>query len=426
MIIHTVQPGETVYSIASKYGVSDALTIVNNGLEGITNALPPGLGLVILIPEVTYTVNENDSTRSVASKFDITLNSLYRHNLILGGEDVIYPGQTLVISYVEPPIYNFAIGGYSYTFITDKLLNETLPAMKLFMPFTYGFTPDGRVVELDDYRLLARAYHYGTSPYFHLSTLTENGTFSNELSHNLLADKSVWPTLADNIIAVMNRKGFVGLDIDFEFLHAEDREIYPQFIAYMRERVNAYSYPLIVALPPKVSSDQPGQLYEGIDYAALGQAADYCLLMTYEWGYTYGPPMPVSPTPSIRRVLDYAVTEIPPEKIYMGISNYGYDWPLPYIRGKTRATSLSNVEAVRLASETGSEIFYSEEYDAPYFNYTATTGVEHEVWFEDARSISAKLALIYEYSFHGGLYWNLNRQNPQNLSVLSALMQYNS
>ena len=100
MIIHTVQPGETVYSIASKYGVSDALTIINNGLEGITNALPPGLGLVILIPEVTYTVNENDSTRSVASKFDITLNSLYRHNLILGGEDVIYPGQTLVIRYV--------------------------------------------------------------------------------------------------------------------------------------------------------------------------------------------------------------------------------------------------------------------------------------------------------------------------------------
>ena len=424
MIIHTVKSGETVYSIAGKYGVSSELLIINNGLEGITNALPPGLGLVILIPDTTYTVRNDDTTRSIANKFGITLNDLYRKNLILGGEDTIYPGQTLVINYTDAPLYNFAVGGYSYTFITNELLNETLPLMKLFMPFTYGFTPEGNIVNLDDERLLARAFHYGTAPYFHLSTLTEDGSFSNELAREMLSNMQLWPVLADNILEIMNAKGFSGLDIDFEFLLAEDREIYPQFISYMRERVNSYSYPLIVALPPKVSSDQPGQLYEGIDYRLLGQAADYCLLMTYEWGYTYGPPMPVSPTPSIRRVLDYAITEIDPAKIYMGLSNYGYDWPLPYVSGETKARSLSNVEAVNLASETGSDILYSEEYDAPYFNYTNSDGTKHEVWFEDARSIAAKLSIINEYSFHGGLYWNLNRDNPQNLSALSSLMNY--
>ena len=45
--------------------------------------------------------------------------------------------------------------------------------------------------------------------------------------------------------------------------------------------------------------------------------------------------MAVAPLPNVRRVLDYAVTEIPPEKIYLGIPNYGYDWPLPFRPGET-------------------------------------------------------------------------------------------
>ncbi len=424
MIIHTVIAGDTVFSISQQYGVSAELLVINNGLEGIENALPEGLSIVVLVPLRVHTVRENETTRSIAGRYGITVNDLYRRNLILQGLDTIFPGQTLVIEYDSEPIYDYAIGGYTYTSIPQSLLNTTLPLMKLFMPFTYGFAIDGSIVMLSDERLLDRAFHYGTVPYMHLSTLTESGSFSNELSAQLLNNREVWSVLADNIIKLMLEKGYMGLDVDFEFLNASERELYPQFIAYLKERLLPYSFPIIVAVPPKTSDDQPGQLYEGIDYALLGEAADYVLVMTYEWGYTYGPPMPVSPTPSIRRVLDYAVSVIAAEKMYMGISNYGYDWTLPYVRNESRARSLSNVEAVTLASETGSEILYSTEYEAPYFFYTDTSGKEHEVWFEDARSISAKLALIEEYSLYGGLYWNLTRPNPQNLSVLSSVMKY--
>ena len=78
-----------------------------------------------------------------------------------------------------------------------------------------------------------------------------------------------------------------------------------------------------MAVAPKSYANQPGLLYEGMDYAGLGRAADLIFLMTYEWGYTAGPPMAVSPLPNVRTVLDYAVTEIPPEKIFLGLSNYG-------------------------------------------------------------------------------------------------------
>ena len=155
-----------------------------------------------------------------------------------------------------------------------------------------------------------------------------------------------------------------------------------------------------------------------LDYRLLGEAADALLLMTYEWGYTYGPPLPVSPLPSMRRVLDYAVTEIDPSKLFLGISNYGYDFTLPYVAGESRAQSLSTKEAVDLAVRVGAEIQYDETAMAPFFFYTEA-GVQHQVYFEDARSIRAKLLLLPEYGLRGALYWNLMRRNEQNLLMLN-------
>ena len=73
---------------------------------------------------------------------------------------------------------------------------------------------------------------------------------------------------------------------------------------------------------------------------------------------TYGTPLPVSPINEVRRVIDYARTEIPPQKLFVGIPNYGYDWPLPYVRGETRAQSLGNVQAVERALARGVAIEY--------------------------------------------------------------------
>ena len=130
--------------------------------------------------------------------------------------------------------------------------------------------------------------------------------------------------------------------------------------------------------------------------------------------------MAVSPLPNVRTVLDYAVTEIPPEKIFLGLSNYGYDWLLPYQQGR-RAPSISNQEAVQLAIRHYAAIRYDQEAQSPWFRYVDGSGQEHEVWFEDARSIKAKLALAQEYGLYGVGYWNLMRPFPQNWRVLNAL-----
>ena len=107
----------------------------------------------------------------------------------------------------------------------------------------------------------------------------------------------------------------------------------------------------------------------------------------------------------------------------MGIPTYGYDWPLPYERGVTRAESLSPEQALSLAREYGAAIQYDDTAQAPFFHYTTADGQEHEVWFEDARSGQTKLTLAAENGLQGLGLWNLMRQFPQFYLVLNA--QYN-
>ena len=137
---------------------------------------------------------------------------------------------------------------------------------------------------------------------------------------------------------------------------------------------------------------------------------------------TTAPPLAVAPINSVKNVIDYAVTRIPHNKILLGISNYGYDWTLPFVRGESEATSISTELALQIARYYGAEIKFDNDAMSPYFNYTDNLNREHVVWFEDARSYSAKVDLIKEYRLAGGFIWDLMRKNPQGFVTLNALL----
>ncbi|MBQ0010726.1 MAG: LysM peptidoglycan-binding domain-containing protein [Ruminococcus sp.] len=419
MTIITVKPGDTLESIASAYGAAPGLLAIWNEIEN-GETLVPGQSILILETDVLHTVRAGESIFSIASLYGIEPKKLLAFNPGLdGGYRELAIGQTLVISFAEESSYPLRVNGYAYPFIREEVLLYSLPYLTYLAPFTYGFTESGTLIPLDDERLLAAARDYGVSPLLHLSTLTESGNFSDTLATTVLRSPAAEETLIENVIATALAKGYGGIDVDFEFLGAENALPYADFIARLRERGNAVGLTVLVALAPKTSDTQSGILYEGHNYRALGEAANAVFLMTYEWGYTYGPPMAIAPIGSVQRVLDYAVTEIDPGKIFMGMPNYAYDWVLPYQQGETRATSISNREAIQLARRYGAEIQYDETSQTPYFSYFADDRT-HEVWFEDARSVAAKLELPPAYGFLGVGYWNIMRKFTQNWMILAV------
>ena len=420
MTIHIVAPGDSIYSIAVRCGVSMSRLMEDNGLSP-AQTLVVGQALVVQRPALTHTVVAGDTLWHIAEMHGISLRQLWRNNPALEGGSLIYPGQTLVVQYEQAKTGTLSVLGYAYPSVDPALLRATVPYLTDLSPFTYSVTADGGLIPLDDAALLQQARDGGAAALFHLSNLIEGDGFSGELVHPLLNSTRMQDRLMDQIQAVVEEKGYQGIDVDFEAVLPEDAVPYAKFIGRLRARFSPAGLPIFVALVAKTSRDQSGPLYEGHDYRLLGEAADALLLMTYEWGYAYGPPMAVAPLDKVRQVVEYAVTEIPREKLWLGIPNYGYVWPLPFVQGTDRARSISNVGAVDLARRRGAAIAFDDTAQSPWFRYWGEDGREYEVWFEDARSIRAKLALAEEYGLYGVGYWNLMRPFPQNWRVLNAL-----
>ena len=288
MVIYTVRPGDSINSIARRYGLSEQRIIEENELRD-PNALVVGQTLVLTQPTAVYTVAQGDSVYSIAARFGITPNELWRNNPQLGGKSELTPGQELVIALPPKAFGNIDTNGYAYPNIDRDVLRKTLPYLTYLTLFTYGFRPDGTLIGIEDDELISLARSYGVAPIMLVSTLGEDGTFSNELAATLLADPALQARLIANIAQTLRQKNYSGVDIDFEYVPGEYADEYVQFITDLRAALAPDGYKVFVALAPKTSADQPGLLYEGHDYGGLGEAADGVLLMTYEWGYTYGP-----------------------------------------------------------------------------------------------------------------------------------------
>lgn len=368
-----------------------------------------------------YIVKPGDNVDAIALENNISVNELIYDN------QIEYPyalavGQALYIRETAPEAgRSITVNGYAYPFINENILEETLPYLTYLSIFSYGFTAEGALIPplIDPQFMIDASNESNTSPILTLTPLDESGRFNNNLISSVVRNDDIQLILIDTILAELNSKGYTGVDVDFEYILSEDRDYFTTFVARMTNILNESGYTVSVALAPKTSADQQGLLYEGKDYAGLGAAANSVLLMTYEWGYTYSIPMAVAPVNKVRQVIEYAITEIPSAKIDMGIPNYGYDWPLPYEKGVTRARTIGNIEAVNIAVRYGAVIQYDEIAQTPYFNYTDEQQTEHEVWFEDVRSMQAKFGLISEYNLRGAGYWQIMRLFRANWLLLS-------
>lgn len=352
------------------------------------------------------TIQPGDSLYKIGRNYGVSVEQLVRANGIDPNKYLVI-GDSLIVPSPQEKSGPLQVNGYAYPFIDREVLRKTLPYLTYLSIFSYGVTDEGGLVPLrDDEEPIAAAKAAGVAPMLVLTTVDESGGFNSERSVRLLESADRRQRLADELKAVIEQKGYYGVDVDMEYIPGRLRQDYTELVEFLKEQLAPH--PVFIALAPKTSREQAGLLYEAHDYAGMGAAADMALIMTYEWGYTYGPPMAVAPLPNVEQVMNFAVGEIPKEKLFMGIPNYGYDWTLPYEKGRP-ARSIGNYEAIAIARKYGAEIQYDENAQTPWFRYYDVRRRQHEVWYEDARSYQAKLALVRDLGIAGVSIWNIMR-----------------
>ncbi|MFC4402306.1 LysM peptidoglycan-binding domain-containing protein [Gracilibacillus xinjiangensis] len=419
MQTYIVKQGDTLYSIASRFGTSYQAIATANELNP-EQGLVVGQAVVIPIYGQFYTVQSGDSLYSIGQKFGISASELANINQIS-----LYQPLSVGIQLYIPEVTNKEIEVLAYIEPTGGTVSETLENaarkhsrnLTYLAPFSYRVTREGSLIAPPLNQFASIANENEAELTLVVSNL-EEGAFSAELGRIILTNEQVQNRLLDQIITTANEVGYVEVHFDLEFLPPENKQDYRDFLVKATERLHQEGLLVSTALAPKSSAEQTGEWYEAHDYGDHGEIVDFVVLMTYEWGYSGGPAMAVSPIGPVRDVIEYALTEMPANKIMLGQNLYGYDWTLPYVPGGDYAKALSPQQAIDLARENNQAILYDEEAQAPYYFYQDNEGNRHEVWFEDARSIQAKFDLIKEKNLRGIAYWKLGLSFPQNWLLL--------
>lgn len=418
MIIYTVNSGDTIYKIAREYGVPLDELLRVNGLKR-DDIIPVGAAVAVPTKTGAYRVQSGDSLYTISKKSGVDINTLIKLNPRLKPPYNIYPGEYISLP-SDYKLGTIEVNGYCYPNITNETLNNVLPYLTYISVFSYNISADGTLSEIPDERIINAALEQNVAPLMTIANLNTDDNFDSDLAYRFLRNDVAQQRFIDRLPTLLKDKGYLGVNLDFEYVYEENREDYNVFMTNLSNRLSAEGLLLTTALAPKTSTTQRGILYEGHDYKRLGEICDWIMLMTYDWGYVAGPPQAVSPINEVERVLKYAIGVIPPDKLLMGIPNYGYDWELPYVPGTTaRYLTLNSV--LPLAGEKGAVIEYDKKAETPFFTYRGENGREHIVWFDDAASYYEKLRLVSKYGLRGVGIWTINNYYPPFYSVLSSM-----
>jgi spore germination protein len=272
-------------------------------------------------------------------------------------------------------------------------------------PWTFGITKDGTPVSLErpsdqeqDAQAMARMRAAGVPLIPTISnTLAGNWDYADIIA--VLRDPGLRADHIGQIVQLATGSGFAGIDIDYEDFQSGDRSVFSAFVAELATALHRAGKTLSVDVFAKTTDAGYDVRNVAQDYEAIGRSADTVRIMAYDWHWASSEPGPIAPISWDHDVLKYALTQIPAAKISLGIPSYGYDWV------GQKGQMVSWLQAYGLQQKYGAVVHWDSASQSPWLRYRSADGANHIVWFENAYSSLAKLALAHQMKIGSAYLW---------------------
>lgn len=240
-----------------------------------------------------------------------------------------------------------------------------------------------------------------------------------ETTSTIMKDYYLREKLIENIIEVAVKNKLDGINIDFENMYAEDKDLFSKFIIELAPRLKEVGMVLSVDVTAPDGSDTWSLCF---DRNVIGDVADYIVFMAYDQhgtssveagtvaGYNWV-------EANIKKFLGQEDVEA--EKIILGMPFYTRTWW--YANGDLKTTSVDMKDVDRILPEDAQKA-WDDALKQNYVKYTKN-GIEYEMWIEDVESIKAKLSLIEKYKLAGASYWEYGREDEAVWPVIAEALK---
>lgn len=311
----------------------------------------------------------------------------------------VYEGEVITIENnfeSEKEILGFYVNWLTPGANSYDSLKTNYQYIDMVAPFWYTLQPDGEI------RTRYGGFQYEVDSFARNRNIKILPLINNsQESNTMLTDPEIRAKSVYNIVDLVQKYDFAGVNIDFEMLPPWTRNAYTAFIRQLSTELRKINKMITISVFPKI--DVPLELQGAYDYAALAPLVDRVVIMAYDKHWSTGPAGPIAPIGWVEENIKYALEYFPADKIILGVANYGYDWANGY------GQDLASKEAMELANKTGAEIYWHDIYQTPYFYYWED-GKKHEVWFENSNSLAFKLDLVNKYNLRGIGIWRLGNE----------------
>jgi spore germination protein YaaH len=233
------------------------------------------------------------------------------------------------------------------------------------------------------------------------------GRWDGDLIHRLITDPRLRSAHVAAIVDLGRSGQWAGVDLDYESLRAADRDAYSAFVRDVATALHRAQKKLTLAVHAKTAEPGDWSGAQAQDWQALGTSADEVRVMAYDYSTNSSPPGPIAPVAWVESVLNLAVAEVPRDKIVLGLGTYGYDWV-----DSKQGQDLQWADAEALAQKNGVDVKWDAASKSPWFEYTDDQDRSHTVWYENARSLKARLDLADRYHVAGVALWRLGGEDP--------------
>jgi spore germination protein len=322
---------------------------------------------------------------------------------------------TLVVSSL--PFWNLTEG--------PKVVAKNRGSFNEVSPWIYGLARNGQIVPQVPERAAEtaagmEALRRSGIPVVPTIANVTNGRWAYDPVADILHDPAAMSRHVNDIVALVIRENYAGIDIDYEDLHGTDRAVFSTFVTNLGDALHAKNKILSVAVFAKTTDAGEDQRNVAQDYAAIGAAVDEVRLMAYDYHWATSPPGPVAPITWVRDVLTYAKTQIPAEKIVLGVPVAGFDW----VTGgaDSQGEPVSWLQCFGRTHAYNATLEYDRLSQSPSFRYTDAQGRPHEVWFENAESTKAKLEAAKGAGIRGVYLWMFGDEDDRTWTTLHEIM----